>query len=254
MHADKSKPSDSSVAGAESAAAKGVFVTTHWSLVLSAQDRFSPKSSEALEALCKAYWRPLYTYVRSFGKSEADAEDLTQAFFARLLQKDFLHSACKEKGRFRTFLLVALKRFMANEWDRQHTQKRGGFAQVTSLDANDSEPQPGTGTTYEQPDRAFDRQWAQTLLERTFAALRAEYTATGRAELFDHIENCLAKDESALSYAEIGARLKLSEAAVKMAVFRLKARFRELLRKEVAETVCSEEEVEDEIKHLFSAF
>lgn len=232
-----------------------MFATTHWSVVLSARDKVSPKSAEALETLCKAYWKPLYAYVRRTGKSPADAEDLTQAFFVRLLEKDYLLAAAREKGRFRSFLLMALKRFMANEWDRQHRQKRGGFAQVVPIDPELAESWLAAAPAKDsQPDLLFDRQWAQTLLSRTLDLLRQEYLATGRAELFDHIQNCLAKEESALPYAEIGARLKLSEAAVKMAVYRLRARFRELLYQEVSQTVASSDDADDEIRTLFSSF
>jgi RNA polymerase sigma-70 factor (ECF subfamily) len=232
-----------------------IFATTHWSVVLSAQNKVSPDSAGALESLCKAYWQPLYAFARRSGKSPADAEDITQSFFARLLEKDYLAAASREKGRFRTFLLVALKRFMANEWDRQHAQKRGGFAQVVPFDLELAESGLAAASPQDsQPDVLFDRQWAQILLGRVIDLLRQEYLTSGRAELFEHIQGCLAKSESALSYSEIGARLKLSEAAVKMAVMRMRNRFRELLYQEVAQTVTSPEEAEDEIRQLFQAF
>jgi RNA polymerase sigma factor (sigma-70 family) len=235
--------------------ASPVFATTHWSVVLSARDKVSPGSAEALEKLCRAYWQPLYAFVRRSGKNPADAEDLTQGFFARLLEKDYLAAVSPDKGRFRSFLLTALKRFMANEWDREHARKRGGFAQVIPIDIALAESAFAAASSRDsQPDVLFDRQWAQTLLARTLETLRQEYFATGRAELFDHIQNCLAKNESALPYSQIGAKLKLSEAAVKMAVFRLRARFRELLYQEVSQTVATPEEAEDEIRDLFSSF
>ena len=231
------------------------FLTTHWSVVLSAQDKDSPRSVEALETLCRSYWYPLYAHVRQLGRNPHDAQDLTQEFFARLLQKDYLQSAAREKGKFRTFLLMALKRFLANEWDRQHAQKRGGFAPVISIDEELAESRFASEPSHQvQPDVLFDRQWAMTLLERTMTKLQEEYVASGRAKLFDHLRNCLARDESALPYAEIAAQLSLTEAAVKMAVHRLRARYREILRAEIAETVSAEEEVEDEIRHLFSTF
>jgi RNA polymerase sigma-70 factor (ECF subfamily) len=232
-----------------------VFVTTHWSVVLSARNEESPRCAEALETLCRTYWYPLYAYVRRLGHPPADAQDLTQEFFARLLQKHYLQSVDHEKGKFRTFLLVALQRFLANEWDRQHAQKRGGFAPVVPIDQELAESRFATelGHTL-QPDVLFERQWAMTLLERTMARLQEEYVATGRAKLFEHLQSCLAKDESASPYAEIAARLNLTEAAVKMAVHRLRARYREILRAEIADTVTSPEEVEEEIRHLFSAF
>jgi RNA polymerase sigma-70 factor (ECF subfamily) len=232
-----------------------VFVTTHWSVVLSARDEESPRGAEALEALCRTYWYPLYAYVRRLGHSPADAQDLTQEFFARLLQKHYLQSVDQEKGKFRTFLLVALQRFLANEWDRRHAQKRGGFAPIVSIDQELAESRFASDPSHAvQPDVLFERQWAMTLLERTMTRLREEYVATGRAKLFEHLQGCLAKDESASPYAEIAARLNLTEAAVKMAVHRLRARYREILRAEIADTVASPEEVEEEIRQLFSAF
>jgi RNA polymerase sigma factor (sigma-70 family) len=231
------------------------FVTTHWSVVLSAQESGAERSGQALEALCRTYWYPLYGYARRMGHSPADAEDLTQGFFARLLEKDYLKAAAREKGRFRTFLLVALKRFMANEWDRQHAAKRGGFAQVVPIDQTIAESRFASEAAHQvPPDVLFDRQWATTLLERTMARLSEEYLASGRARLFEHLQDCLAKGESALSYSEIAARLNLTEAAVKMAVHRLRGRYREILQQEIAQTVSSREEVEEELRHLFEAF
>jgi RNA polymerase sigma factor (sigma-70 family) len=231
------------------------FVTTHWSVVLSAQDRDCANSDAALETLCRSYWYPLYACVRRQGHSPQDAQDLTQEFFARLLNKEYLKSAEREKGRFRTFLLVALKRFLANEWDRQHAQKRGGFAAVVPIDHALAESRFASEPTHSlQPDVLFDRQWAMTLLERTMSQLRDEYVTSGRARFFEFLQPCLAKDESALPYAEIAARLTLTEAAVKMAVQRLRARYREILREQIADTVSSPQEVEEEIRHLFSTF
>jgi len=231
------------------------FVTTHWSVVLSARDHESVQSAVALETLCRTYWYPLYAYLRRQGRAPHDAQDLTQGFFARLLQKDYLQAADREKGRFRTFLLVALKRFLANEWDRQHAQKRGGFATVVPIDQEFAESCLAADSSHNvQPDLLFDRNWALTLLGRTMSQLREEYVASGRAKLFEYLQSCLAREESALPYAEIAARLKLTEAAVKMAVQRLRARYREILRAEIAHTVSTPEEVEEEILHLFAAF
>jgi len=236
-------------------ASKGWFVTTHWSVVLSAQDSQSPHSREALESLCRSYWYPLYSYVRRAGHSPADAEDLAQGFFARLLEKDYLKAATRDKGRFRTFLLVALKRYMANEWDRQHAQKRGGFAALVPIDQELAESRFAAEPAHNlSPDLLFDRQWAMTLLERTMSQLQQEYAASDRARLFDYLRNCLTRDESALPYAEIASRLQLTEAAVKMAVHRLRGRYREILQHEIAQTVSGPEEIEEEIRHLFSAF
>ncbi len=245
---------DSSGTG-EQPGAGAWFVTTHWSIVLSAQDKDSGRSTEALESLCRAYWYPLYAYARRVGQSPADAEDLTQGFFARLLEKDYLHAASREKGRFRTFLLTALKRYMANEWDHEHAKKRGGFVSRVPIDLETAESRLGFEPADPiSADILFDRQWALALLERTLARLRQEYAASDRAQLFALLQSCLAKEESALPYAAIAARLNLTEAAVKMAVHRLRLRYQELLRQEIAQTVSAPEQVEEEIQHLFAAF
>jgi len=224
-------------------------------VVLSALDKESKVSADALEQLCRVYWFPLYAYARRVSNNPANAEDLTQGFFAKLLQKDYLRSAARDKGRFRTFLLTALQRFMANEWDRQHAQKRGGFAPVISIDQELAEnrfaAEPAQGL---QPDTLFDRHWALALLEQTMTQLREEYVTSGRAALFELLQNCLTQDEAALPYKEVAGRLNSTEAAVKMAMSRLRARYREVLRLQIAQTVTSEAEVEDEVRHLFSAF
>jgi RNA polymerase sigma factor (sigma-70 family) len=224
-------------------------------VVLSAQAKESARSSQALEALCRTYWYPLYSYARRVGQSPADAEDLTQGFFARLLEKDYLRSVAPEKGRFRAFLLTALKRYMANDWDRQHAAKRGGFAPVIPMDQTVAETRFASEPAHNAPpDVLFDRQWALTLLERTMARLEEEYAATGRAPLFEHLRNSLTKEDSALPYAQVGAQLNLTEAAVKMAVHRLRARYREILLREIGDTVSSPEQLEEEVRQLFSAF
>ncbi|HUD48201.1 MAG TPA: sigma-70 family RNA polymerase sigma factor [Candidatus Baltobacteraceae bacterium] len=231
------------------------FVTTHWSVVLSAQDPQAAGWREALESLCCTYWYPLYSYARRGGQSPSDAEDLTQGFFARLLEKNYLKAAARDEGRFRTFLLVALKRYLANEWDRQHAQKRGGFAQFVAIDQDLAESRISCEPVHNlSPDLLFDRQWAMTLLERTMSQLREEYVAVGRGPLFECLRSCVAKEESAMSYAEIAGRVNLTEAAVKMAIHRLRVRYREILRQEVAHTVSRPEEIEEEIRHLFLAF
>jgi RNA polymerase sigma factor (sigma-70 family) len=231
------------------------FVTTHWSVVLSAQDSHGSHSRQALESLCRTYWYPLYSFARRAGHSPTDAEDLTQGFFARLLEKDYLKAAAIDKGRFRTFLLVALKRYLANEWDRQHAQKRGGFTAIVPIDQDLAETRFASElTNHLSPDLLFDRQWAMTLLDRTMTQLQQEYSASGRSELFDCLRLCLAKDESALPYTEIASRLKVTEASIKMAVHRLRSRYREILQHEIAQTVSTREEIEEEIRHLFSVF
>jgi len=237
------------------AAPHGVFATTHWSVVLAAKGKDSSRSVEALENLCRAYWYPLYCYARRSGQAPADAEDLTQGFFARLVEKDYLRSATSKKGRFRTFLLVAFRRYMANQWEHAHAKKRGGFVRPVAIDAETAERRLAREPADQlSPDVLFDRQWARTLLERTMKGLQEEYASTGRARLFEHLRDCLSRDEAALSYAEIAAELKLTEAAVKMAVHRLRSRYREILRAEIAQTVSTAEEIEEEIQHLFSSF
>jgi RNA polymerase sigma-70 factor (ECF subfamily) len=235
--------------------AQVVFATTHWSVVLSAQDPGSAESAAALERLCRAYWYPLYAYARRKGQSPADAEDLTQGFFARLFEKGYLKTAEREKGRFRAFLLTAFKAFAANEWDRQHALKRGGFAQFISIDQEMAESrfaaEPAHGV---QPDVLFDRQWAVALLDLTMSRLKEEYVSSGRARLFEVLQGCLVKQETNLSYSEIAALLEVTEPAVKMAVYRLRARYRELLEAEIAQTVSSPDQVEEELRHLFSSF
>jgi len=171
------------------------------------------------------------------------------------LKRDYLQAAARERGKFRTFMLVAFKRFLANEWDRAHAQKRGGFAPVVPIDEELAESRfAAEGSHNAPPDVLFDRQWATTLLRRVMTKLQEEYVASGRAKLFEYLQSCLAREDSALPYADIALRLNLTEAAVKMAVHRLRARYRDILRSEIAHTVSSLEEVEDEIRHLFSAF
>ena len=231
------------------------FVTTHWSVVRAAREKDSAQSAAALETLCRTYWYPLYAFVRRQHRTPEDAQDLTQQFFARLLEKDYLKSIAQEKGKFRTFLLIALKRFLANEWDREHAQKRGGFTPILSIDQELAESRFRVEpVAHDQPDLLFDRQWAITLLEQTMKGLEEEYVSTGRAKLFEGLRGLLAKEDSALPYAQVADRLNLSEAAVKMAVHRLRVRYREILKAQIAETVSSEEEIEEEIRHLFAAF
>lgn len=231
------------------------FARTQWSQVLRAADPAAEGFEPALQELCQSYWYPLYAFVRRSGHSPQDAEDLTQAFFARLLDKNHLAAADREKGRFRTFLIVALKRFLANEWERQHAQKRGGFASVVAIDQAHAETLYGGDlANEEQPDLLLERQWAITLLGQVMGRLRAEYDESGRGELFDLLRASLTRDDSALPYADIADRIGSSTAAVKMAAMRMRERYQMLLREEIARTVSSPDEIEDEIRHLFSVF
>jgi RNA polymerase sigma-70 factor (ECF subfamily) len=231
-----------------------VFVTTRWSVVLSAGNQASPGSTNALESLCRVYWFPLYAYVRRCGYSPGDAQDLTQAFFARLLEKNWLADARRERGRFRSFLLASMKHFLANEWDKAQAQKRGGRAQVIPLQTDTAETrylhEPADDDT---PDKAFDRRWALAVLDRVLALLREEYVGSGRGELYEQLRTTLEGARTAAPYASIAARLGLTEGAVKVAVHRLRQRYREILREEIAQTVETAAQVEEELRHLFAA-
>lgn len=239
----------------DAAHGRGVFVTTHWSVVRSARAADSAESLQALEKLCRAYWYPLYAFVRRSGRSVADSQDLTQGFFALLLEKGCLEAADPHRGRFRTFLLVALKRFMANDWDRARAAKRGGFAKFIPLDVEFAESRlAADNSSASQPDVWFDRQWALALLANTLKQIEAEYVESGRSALFERLRGSLAGEPDAMPYREIAARLNLSEAAVKMAAHRLRARYREVLKREILQTVGGPGEAEAELRHLFSAF
>lgn len=229
------------------------FVPTRWSVVLSAANDTGPVAAQAMSTLCETYWYPLYAFVRRQGHNPHDAEDLTQAFFARLLEKRYLAGIQREGGRFRSFLLTALKRFLANEWDRARAAKRGGEQVIVSLDRDTAESRYRLEPAHElTPEKLFERQWAQALLQNVFKTLRQEYA--GKAELFDQISSSLSRPRGELPYVEIAARLNSTEGAIKMAVQRLRARYRELLRAEVAQTVAHPDETEDELRHLFATF
>jgi RNA polymerase sigma factor (sigma-70 family) len=228
-----------------------LFVTTRWSVVLAAQDKSSPASAAALETLCRAYWYPLYAQVRRQGHAPHDAQDLTQEFFARLLSKDYLQAADRQKGRLRTFLHLALKRFLANEWDRVRAQKRGGGQAPVAFDTAVAEQR------YRQeredtlpPDRLYERQWALTLLEQAMARLRAEYSAAGKDAEFERLKSALTAERGTIPYGEIAKDLQMAEGAARVAAHRLRKRFRELFRATVADTVEHAAEVEDELRYV----
>lgn len=205
-----------------------------------------------MEKLCRNYWYPLYAHVRRRGFSPEDAQDLTQEFFARLIQKNFVAEADHHKGRFRTFLLTALIHFLADEWDRLKAQKRGGGRPAIPLDGKTAE------TRYQlepvdtrSPERLFARQWAVTLLERVLARLRKEFQDEGKQNLFEALNSCLTQARAAVPYSDLAPLLNMSEGALRVAVHRLRQRYRQLLRMEIAETVASPEEIEEELRHLF---
>lgn len=232
----------------------GVFATTRWSLVLSTRSEDVPESARALEQLCQVYWYPLYAHVRRQGVGPAEAEDLTQAFFARLLEKKWLQTATPERGRFRSFLLTSLQHFLANEWDRARAQKRGGQFQFFSLDAALGEErwvqEPATQQT---PENEFDRRWAVSLLETVLNRLQQEYVQNGKGALFEQLKGAVGGDSSEHLEAAAAPILNLSPGAVRVAAHRLRRRYRELLREEIAQTVASPSEVDQELRHLFAA-
>jgi RNA polymerase sigma factor (sigma-70 family) len=230
------------------------FATTQWTLVLHAGRPDSPDAARALAALCTSYWYPLYAFVRRQGHSAHDAQDLTQEFFARLLEKNYLAHVSREKGRFRSFLLAALKNFLANEWDKVRAQKRGGDRTFVPLDATTAETRYAIEPVDAlSADKIFERRWALTLLDRTIELLRAEHVKAGRGPLFDELKGCLTGDGSSLPYAELATRFQTTEGAIKVAVHRLRQRYRDVLRAEVANTVAQPGDVDDELRQLFAA-
>lgn len=236
-----------------SPSARAWFSTTHWSVVAAARDPDDPRAPAALERICQAYWFPLYVFVRRQGQSVADAEDLVQGFFAKLIEKNFLAGIEREKGRFRSFLLLTFTRYAANEWDRGRREKRGGVHARISLDEQDTEARYLLEPVHEMtPERAYDRQWALALIGQVLDRLEVEFGSAGKQGLFNEMKVFLNGDRGA-SYAEVGGRLGMSEGAVKVAVHRLRQRYGELLRLEIAETVSEPEAVEDEIRHLLAA-
>lgn len=234
--------------------AEGGFATTHWSVVLLAGQGGSPESASALERLCRIYWYPLYAYARRQGYAPPDGEDLTQQFFAGFLEKKYFGLANPDRGRFRSFLLASFKHFLANEYHRSHAAKRGGGARVISWDAADTEEryrlEPASETT---PDRLFDRTWVITLLEKVMKELQQEYVLAGKRRVFDALQGFLSGDKSEATYARVGEGVQMTESAVKMAVSRLRQRYGERLRNEIAHTVAGPAAVEEELRHLLGA-
>ena len=232
---------------------KGRFDTTRWSLVLAVRGTATAESRAALETLCEQYWFPLYAFLRSAGQSAADAEDLTQGFFLRLLEKDALQAADPRRGRFRSFLLTAIKNFALNEWDRGRAKKRGGAQPILSLEFSAGEEkyqlEPRDHST---PETVYERQWALTVMARATDRLRAEFHTARKDDLFEHLKVYLPPDESGPPYAETAAASGMTEGAVKVAVHRLRQRHNDLLRDEIAQTVASADEIDDESRHLKS--
>jgi RNA polymerase sigma-70 factor (ECF subfamily) len=229
----------------------GCFATTHWSLVVAAGDSASPGACEALVKLCRTYWCPLYAFIRRKGHSPEDARDLTQAFFERFLQKRHVHEAVREKGRFRSFLLANLQRFLCDQFDRSTAAKRGAGAPMIPLDAIEVEAQlDPTLAVSQSAESIFDRAWAESLVHASVERLRAEYEAEGKSTQFSELKGYLSRTADRAGYTAKGQRLGLSADAVAMAVVRLRRRCRELVRAEVANTVATPTEIDDEMRYL----
>ncbi len=230
------------------------FTTTHWTVVATAGQRESSESTKALEVLCRSYWYPLYAYVRRRGYDLHEAQDLTQEFFARLLGRDYLGAVDRTKGKFRSFLLGALAHFLANEWRNARAQKRGGHSSFISLNDTSAEQQylqvPAANLS---PERLFEQQLATTLLERVLVQLREEFVCANKKALFENLKVFLTGEKPAASYADLALKLGTTEAALKMAISRMRQRYGELLRAEIASTVSSPEAVHEELRALFAA-
>ena len=250
-------PEDTSFAAEDSGFTDGkvsAFSTTLWSVVLGAGQDDLTAAAVALERLCRIYWYPIYAFIRRRGSDRPEAEDLTQAFFAHLLEKETLKKADRQKGKFRSFLLASLANFLTNEWDKRQTWKRGGRREIISLDGDATEALYGReAVEVIAPEKLFDRHWASTLMEQVLNRLKQEYTAGDKADLFLKLEPGLTQEVTPGLYAGWAAALGMSEGAVKVALHRLRRRFGELLRSEIAQTVASPAEVDEEIRYLFTA-
>lgn len=227
----------------------GLFLTTHWSAIVRAGDSLSPENDKAMAELCQTYWYPLYAFVRRKGYSADDASDLTQEFFARLIEKRHLRSVDRNLGKFRTFLLTSLTHFLANEWDKSQAMRRGGGCQILSLDAVAADEryrmEPVEPAT---PETLYERRWVLTLIAAVIERLVKEMDENR----FETLKGFLLDDKGTTSYAEAARQLGLSVAGVTSAIFRIRARFRALLVEEVAHTVESPDEVEPELQHLLA--
>ena len=229
------------------------FVTTDWSVVLDAKGDDSGRSSEALERLCRIYWPPLYAFIRRNGYNSADAQDLTQEFFSRLLSKDYLCHLRDQRGKFRSFLLTFVKHFLSDERTKASAQKRGGGQAVLSFDDTSAEDQyAAEAADHLGPDQLFERSWAQTVLNQALQRLTGEYSSSGKGLLFEKLKDVQPGEHGPRSYAELGSELGMTEVAIKSAVHRLRRRHREILREEIARTVMRPEDVDDEIRYLIA--
>ncbi|MFC1794001.1 RNA polymerase sigma factor [Planctomycetota bacterium] len=230
------------------------FATTHWSIVLAAGNSSSSQHKQALSSLCQTYWFPLYAYLRRQGHDPQKTEDYIQSFLAYIIEKCALGRADRNRGKFRSFLLASLKNFMRNEWDYTHSQKLGGHKRILSLDTMTAETRYGIEPVDRlSPDKLFERSWAVTILQNALDQLKKESTHAGRTNTFDHLVDYLTGEPDRASYKQIAASLDMTEDAIKSAVYRLRRRYRELVRAEIAHTVANEKQIEDEINDLFSA-
>lgn len=232
--------------------ASPVFATTHWSLVVAARDGHNTQAQVALEQLCRGYWPPIYAYLRRVGHAPHDAQDLAQGFFAHFLEQGFLQRLHHREGRFRSFLLTFLKRFLSDERDKARAEKRGGGRQIISWDECSLEEQHQASYERLNAGEAFDRRWAMTLLSRAKERLQAEYNSTGKGHIHGVLQTFLSGEEAALSYAEVATQLGMPENSVKSAVHRLRRRYGELIREEVAHTVEAPPLIDEEIRYLLA--
>lgn len=244
---------DDSSSPDSSETSRSVFCTTRWSLVLLARADTSSDSAASLETLCRQYWPPLYAYVRGRGHSLHDAQDLTQEFFSRLLAKNWLSAADPARGRFRSFLLIALKRFLANEWDHAQAQKRGGTMQRFELDPQELAEIPAPESMAGDADALYDRQWALALLQKVMQRLRAEHVEAGRVVEYEQLKPCLVAERGELDYEALATLLKMSAVSTRSVVHRLRKRFREMFREEVAATVEKDDDIEEEMRAVITA-
>ncbi len=229
------------------------FTTTKWSLILAAADSQDPNTREALARLCQIYWPPVYAYIRRRGYQRDMAQDLTQGFFTQLLEKQYIKSARSERGRFRSLLLVSVKNYLANEWDREQAQKRGGGKFCIAMDADGVEALWLEPTDPMTPESIFERRWALTILERVLDELREEMVRLGNEDRFLHLKDFLTGEDTGLEYKGSADKLKMSEGAVRVAVHRMRRRFGELLRAGIARTIEDPKLVDDEIRYLLSS-
>ena len=240
-------------AGTELPTSAAGFETTHWTVILEARDQREPSAGKALESLCATYWYPLYAFVRRQGASSHEAEDLTQEFFRRFIQRNGLASVRPAAGKFRSFLLVCLKNFLANQRERSQAQRRGGGRPVLTLNSDDAETryslEPADLLT---PEKIFERRWAFTVIERTIQELNREYAREEKRALFEELQGFLPGGQGVTSRAELAASRGVTVGAIDVAIHRLRHRFGVLLREQVARTVSSEQEVEEEIRYLIS--